>query len=64
MTNFYVQKYRRFYVFSGYGWGHGVGMCQWGAFTRALRRWKAKKIIKYYYPGTELEYLNKIVYQI
>jgi len=53
-ANFRVKKYPFFYLFSGYGWGHGVGMCQWGAFNMSLRRYKCEKILKTYYPGTKI----------
>ena len=29
-------------VISGHGWGHGVGMAQWGAFGYAQHGWNAK----------------------
>ncbi len=35
----------------GQGWGHGVGMCQWGAHQMAKERFNYKEILKYYYPG-------------
>ena len=38
----------------GGGWGHGVGMCQWGARGLAERGWKYEAILAHYYPGTEL----------
>jgi len=53
-ANFRVKKYPFFYLFSGYGWGHGVGMCQWGAFGMSLRRYKCEKILEMYYPGTKI----------
>ncbi|MFH1394991.1 MAG: SpoIID/LytB domain-containing protein [Candidatus Omnitrophota bacterium] len=59
--NFNVKKYPFFYLFSGYGWGHGVGMCQWGGFSMSLRRWKYEKIVKYYYPGTEIINMRKVL---
>ncbi len=40
--------------FSGRGWGHGVGMCQWGAFGMAQRGKSAREILAHYYPGTAL----------
>ncbi|MEI8218139.1 MAG: SpoIID/LytB domain-containing protein [Elusimicrobiota bacterium] len=43
------------FLFSGYGWGHGVGMCQWGAKVMAERGKDYKEILKYYYPGTTIE---------
>jgi SpoIID/LytB domain protein len=43
-TNFEV-------VFSGLGWGHGVGMGQWGAHARALDGHDAAEILAAYYNG-------------
>ncbi len=40
---------------TGYGWGHGVGLCQWGAYGMALRGYNFKQILKYYYPGCEIK---------
>jgi SpoIID/LytB domain protein len=42
------------YVIRGRGWGHGVGMGQWGAFGQAKRGVRYKKILSHYYPGTKL----------
>jgi len=39
---------------NGRGWGHGVGMCQWGAQGKAARAWPAEKILGFYYPGAEI----------
>jgi stage II sporulation protein D len=36
---------------SGRGWGHGVGMVQWGAYGKAKRGWSAARILSYYYGG-------------
>jgi stage II sporulation protein D len=41
-------------VFSGHGFGHGVGMSQWGAFGYALHGWKYPAILAHYYSGTTL----------
>jgi stage II sporulation protein D len=38
-------------VVTGRGWGHGVGMVQWGAYGKALRGWSAPRILAYYYGG-------------
>ena len=40
--------------FAGRGYGHGVGMSQWGAKGMAEQGYKAEKILEYYYPGTTL----------
>jgi stage II sporulation protein D len=37
---------------SGKGWGHGVGLSQWGAKALAEQGWSWEKILKHYYPGT------------
>ncbi len=44
------------YYFDAYGrgWGHGVGLCQWGAYGMALQRYNYKHILLYYYPGVEI----------
>ncbi|MBK8812860.1 MAG: SpoIID/LytB domain-containing protein [Acidobacteria bacterium] len=42
------------YQFTGRGWGHGVGMCQYGAFGLAKMGVKYDAIIKHYYTGAEL----------
>ncbi|CUH96497.1 putative membrane protein [Propionispora sp. 2/2-37] len=45
------------FIFQGSGWGNGVGLCQWGAYTYALQGWKAKEIVRYYYVGAEVQQL-------
>jgi stage II sporulation protein D len=42
-------------VFSGKGWGHGVGMPQWGAKARAEEGKSYQEILAYYYQGVQLE---------
>lgn len=39
----------------GRGWGHGVGLSQWGAKAMADRGWSAEKILEFYYPGTVIQ---------
>jgi len=41
-------------TFYGRGWGHGVGMCQVGAFGMALEGATYDRILKKYYTGIEL----------
>lgn len=41
--------------FYGRGWGHGVGMCQWGAKGMAERGANYRQILQYYYPETKIE---------
>jgi stage II sporulation protein D len=42
------------WVFHGSGWGHGVGLCQTGAFGMALRGHDYSQILHHYYSGVEL----------
>ncbi len=42
------------YSFTGRGWGHGVGMCQYGAYGLAKMGVKYDAIIKHYYTGVDL----------
>ncbi|SHH53268.1 stage II sporulation protein D [Caloranaerobacter azorensis DSM 13643] len=43
------------YVFEGRGWGHGVGMSQWGAKKMAELGYNYKQILEYYYTGAKVE---------
>lgn len=45
---------RRRFVFWGRGWGHGVGMCQTGAYGMALEGSTYDSILKHYFKGIEL----------
>ena len=42
------------FVFSGHGWGHGVGMSQYGAYGYAQHGSSYADILAHYYPGTTL----------
>ena len=42
------------FILKGYGWGHGVGLCQIGAAVMASKGWKAEDILEYYYPGAQI----------
>jgi stage II sporulation protein D len=39
---------------SGHGWGHGLGMSQWGAYGYAKHGWTYDRILAHYYTGTTL----------
>lgn len=62
--NFYVQdadglfaenKYPAGQItFNGHGWGHGVGMSQWGAYQMAKEGKTYKDILEFYYTGVEI----------
>src|ERR1700745_463119 len=42
------------FFISGHGWGHGLGMSQYGAYGYALHGWTYDRIIKHYYTGTPI----------
>jgi stage II sporulation protein D len=42
------------FVITGHGWGHGVGMPQWGAYGYAQHSVSYDKILAHFYPGTTL----------
>lgn len=42
------------FLFTGRGWGHGVGLCQVGAYGLAKQGLSFEKILKAYYSGIEL----------
>ncbi|HXF96262.1 MAG TPA: SpoIID/LytB domain-containing protein [Gemmatimonadales bacterium] len=44
-------------VAAGAGWGHGVGLCQWGAVGRARAGQGYRQILGTYFPGTKVERL-------
>ena len=40
--------------FDGRGWGHGVGLSQWGALSMARQGKTYREILAHYYPGTTI----------
>ena len=46
---------RRF-VIQGRGWGHGCGLCQYGAHTMGQDGATWRQILDRYYPGSRLQY--------
>src|SRR5437588_1282171 len=42
------------FLVSGHGWGHGVGMSQYGAYGYAQHGASFQQILAHYYPGTTL----------
>jgi len=60
-SNNYVILMKGYYVdFIGRGWGHGVGMCQWGVYEMARQRYRYDEILKFYYPGSEMVRIGKV----
>jgi stage II sporulation protein D len=54
-TNFDVEFKNGRVNFSGFGWGHGVGLCQWGAYFMSRKKYKCEAILQFYYPGSKIE---------
>lgn len=48
------------YVFKGRGFGHGVGLCQWGSRALGQKGWGFKEILKHYYPLAHLQGVTEL----
>ena len=48
------------YTFVGGGWGHGVGMSQYGAMGMADAGFTYDEILYHYFPGTELTNIYEV----
>jgi stage II sporulation protein D len=53
-TLFSVKQSRTAFVFSGKGFGHGVGLCQAGALARLRAGESPEDVLEHYFPGTSL----------
>jgi stage II sporulation protein D len=53
-TNFKINSFGSILKIGGMGWGHGVGLCQWGARVMAESGLKFDEIVRHYYPGVTL----------
>jgi stage II sporulation protein D len=53
-TNFSVEKGQDGFEFVGQGYGHGVGLCQWGARYLAQNGRGYREILRHYYPKASL----------
>jgi len=53
-TNFTVTRSGDTFEFTGHGFGHGVGMSQYGAMNMAVGLRSYDEILKFYYPGAKL----------
>jgi stage II sporulation protein D len=43
------------WVFNGRGFGHGIGMGQWGAYNQALQGRSYQQILQFYYTGVNFQ---------
>jgi stage II sporulation protein D len=53
-TAFVVKKEEGNLIFEGKGWGHGVGLSQWGALEMARQGKNYREILSHFYPGAVL----------
>ena len=51
------------FLLDGHGWGHGVGLCQWGAAELARRGFSAREILGFYYPHADVASVQEWVSQ-
>jgi stage II sporulation protein D len=51
---FEVEKTSGGILFKGEGWGHGVGLCQFGAQRMAERGATCRQILAHYFPGSKI----------
>ncbi len=54
-TFFQVENEKDEFVFRGKGWGHGVGMSQWGAAKMGKMGYTTEEILRFYYPETRID---------
>jgi stage II sporulation protein D len=54
-----TQNKKGYYVFSGRGFGHGVGLCQYGAKVMAEENQGYRKILSHYYDNTQIKRVYK-----
>ncbi len=59
-TKFGVRKEGDKFIFDGIGWGHGAGMCQWGAYFMAKDGYTYQQILDFYYPGAKLSLISDL----
>lgn len=46
------------FTFDGKGWGHSVGLGQWGSYGMAMLGYTFDQILKYYYTGVQISGLD------
>lgn len=61
ITNITKDDTNKSFIFSGKGYGHGVGMCQWSALEMAKEGKNYKEILSTFYPGTIIKPYNEVI---
>lgn len=54
---FTIKKKGNNILVNGRGFGHHLGLCQWGAREMVRRGWDYKQVLQFYYPKTQLMHL-------
>jgi stage II sporulation protein D len=58
--NFAIINGNRDYIFSGRGFGHGVGLCQAGALERIRKGQQYPAVLQTYFPRTQIRSMNMV----
>ncbi|HZW39664.1 MAG TPA: SpoIID/LytB domain-containing protein [Ignavibacteriaceae bacterium] len=57
-NNFEVSIGEDVVTLTGTGWGHGVGLCQWGSINMGKKGFTYNEILSHYFPGTKIDKLK------
>lgn len=53
-----IKKKGKSFIFQGRGYGHHMGLCQWGSLGMVEDNWNYIKVLEFYYPGTHFMKLS------
>ncbi|MCB9493477.1 MAG: SpoIID/LytB domain-containing protein [Epsilonproteobacteria bacterium] len=56
--SFNVKKNKNRFVFNGKGFGHQLGLCQWGAKELIKKGWKYREVLSFYFPHIKISKLT------
>ena len=59
-NNYDIKMAGYYFDVIGHGWGHGVGMCQWGAYFMSKQRYHYASILEHYYPGAKIAKISDL----
>jgi stage II sporulation protein D len=63
-TRFSISKTDKAMIFKGKGYGHGVGLSQWGALEMARQGKRYRTILSHYYPGVTIKHMEELYSQL
>lgn len=55
-----IKRKGKIFIFNGKGYGHHMGLCQWGALGMVQDGWNYRSILQFYYPGIEFMKLSLV----